>query len=208
VFGGLNSCVEAWADQGSCSNGFEPQWQQRINAMVPKVVRTLRDVRTAMASAHYPASSYQLVLQSYAAPVGPNAAGDLLSLAGCPFRPVDLNWVRNTGIHALDTGLRTAADQAGSRFLDLANAGIGHEACSGGKNPAGEWFTRLTVAWQDITNKARVSHALQSSFHPNARGAAAFGDCLGQFLATRDPAAACLAGRAGELHPAALVPTN
>jgi lysophospholipase L1-like esterase len=201
----LNDCVKAWADQGSCSRGFEPQWQQRINAMVPKVVGVLDDVRKAMASAHYAPGSYQLVLQSYAAPIGPNAAGELLSLAGCPFRPVDLNWVRNTAIHALDDGLHAAADKANARFLDLADAGLGHEACSGGKRTANEWFTRLTIAWQDIDDKARVGHALQESFHPNARGAKAFGDCLGQFLATGDRAAACLAGKNGVLHPAAIV---
>lgn len=200
----LNACVGAWADQGSCSRGFEPQWQHRINAMVPKVTKVLDEIRAAMASVHYAPGTYQLVLQSYAAPVGPNAAGDLLSLAGCPFRVVDLNWVRNTAIHALDDGLRAAADKARARFLDLADAGLGHEACSGGKRTDNEWFTRLTVAWQDVTNSQRVSHALQASFHPNARGAAAFGDCLGQFLATTDRAAACLAGRNGELHPAAL----
>ncbi|HEY3754411.1 MAG TPA: GDSL-type esterase/lipase family protein [Pseudonocardiaceae bacterium] len=201
----LNSCVEAWADRGSCSAGFEPQWQKRINAMVPKVATALRDIRSAMAGVGYAPGTYQLVLQSYAAPIGPNAAGNLLSLAGCPFRPVDLNWVRNTAVHALDDGLREAAQRADTRFLDLADAGIGHEACSGGSHSGNEWFTRLTVAWQDITDTQRVGHALQESFHPNARGAAAFGNCLGQFLATSDRAAACLAGRNGVLHPAALV---
>lgn len=204
----LNACVEAWADRGSCSKGFEPTWQHRINAMVPKVVRVLRGIRAVMAADHYPPGSYQLVLQSYAAPVGPDAADDLIGLAGCPFRPVDLKWVRHTAIHALDDGLRKAADRAHTRFLDLADAGLGHEACSGGKHPRNEWFTRLTVAWQDITNARRVGHAIQASFHPNARGAKAFGNCLGQFLATTDQAAACLSGRRGVLHPAAIVTTG
>lgn len=205
----LNDCVTAWAKKGSCSAGFEANWQRRINAMVPKVATVLRDIRSAMAKVHYQPSDYQLVLQSYAAPIGPNAAGDLLSLDGCPFREVDLSWVRTTAVHVLDDGLRKAAAQAGTRFLDLADAGLGHEACSGGgTNTANEWFTRLTVAWQDIGNQARVGHALQESFHPNARGQAAFAGCLSQFLATADRAAACLAGRDGVLHPAALVGTS
>ena len=41
----LNACVQAWADRGSCSAGFESQWQHRIDAMVPKVASALRDVR-------------------------------------------------------------------------------------------------------------------------------------------------------------------
>jgi hypothetical protein len=201
----LNSCVQAWADQGSCSAGFEPQWQQRINTMEPKVVKVLADIRVAMAEVHYAPDTYQLVLQSYAAPIGPNAAGSLLGLDGCPFRPADLNWVRTTAVRALDEGLRKAAEQAGTRYLDLAEAGLGHEACSGGKNSGNEWFTRLTVAWQDITDTQRVGHALQESFHPNARGNAAFGNCLGQFLTTSDKAASCLAGANGVLHPAQII---
>jgi hypothetical protein len=201
----LNRCVQAWADQGSCSAGFESQWRHRIDAMVPKVVKALRDVRKVMSGAGYSAGDYQLVLQSYAAPIGPDVASGLLGLAGCPFRPADLQWVRTTAVAALDDGLHRAADQVGTRFLDMSRAGIGHEACSGGSNASGEWFTRLTISWQDITNQQRVSHALQQSFHPNALGQAAFGNCLSQFLATTDRAAACLPGARGVLHPAALV---
>ena len=201
----LNACVNAWVRQGSCSAGFEAQWQHRIDAMVPKVVKALQDVQKTMTGAGYQPGDYQLVLQSYAAPIGPDVASGLLGLAGCPFRPVDLQWVRSTAVHALDNGLHKAADTAGTRFLDMSQAGIGHEACSGGTSDANEWFTRLTIAWQDITNQQRVSHALQQSFHPNARGQAAFGDCLAQFLATTDRAAACLPGARGVLHPAAMV---
>ncbi len=201
----LNACVQAWVSQGSCSAGFERQWQHRIDVMVPKVVKALRDVRKVMAGAGYAPEDYQLVLQSYAAPIGPDVATGLLGLAGCPFRPVDLTWVRSTAVHALDDGLHKAADTAGTRFLDMSEAGFGHEACSGGRSDANEWFTRLTISWQDIADKDRITHALQQSFHPNARGQAAFGDCLGQFLATTDKAAACLPGAKGLLHPAGMV---
>lgn len=201
----LNDCVHAWADQGSCSAGLDEQWQQRINTMVPKVVRVLRQIRATMAHAGYDPNSYQLVLQSYAAPIGPDVAPGLLGLAGCPFRQADLAWVRGTAVRTLDAGLRSAAAQAGTRFLDLAGAGLGHEACAGGADRAREWFTRLTVAWRDLRDNARVNHALQESFHPNARGQAAFAACLSEFLATADRAATCLAGSGGALHPAAIV---
>lgn len=200
----VNSCVQAWADKGSCSTGLHPSWQQRVASMTPKVTRVLLQIRAVMAADGYQPGSYQLVLQSYAAPIGPDVASGLLSLAGCPFRPADLQWVRTTAVTVLDNGLHRAADDAGARFLDLAGADAGHEACSGGRSAANEWFTRLTIAWQDINNQQRAGHVLQASFHPNARGYAAFGGCLGQFLATRDRAAACLAGRDGVLHPAAM----
>ena len=202
----LTNCVQAWFDKGSCSANFDGIWQQRIKAMVPKVVNALRDIRKAMSGAGYPDDSYQLVLQSYAAPVGPDVAPGYQNLNGCPLRTADLQWVRTTGVAQLDDGLRHAADQAGVRYLDLSQAGIGHEACSGGSNPGNEWFTRLTVAWQDLKTDNRASHALQESFHPNARGHAAFAGCLAAFLTSTEPAASCLAGADGTLHPAALVP--
>jgi hypothetical protein len=110
--------------------------------------------------------------------------------------------VRNTGIEILDNGLAKAAHTSGARFLDLSGAGDGHEACSGGDKATGEWFTRLTVAWQDISNTQRAGHALQSSFHPNAAGYTAFARCLSAFLPTTNQAATCLPGSDGVLHPA------
>jgi lysophospholipase L1-like esterase len=199
----INQCVNAWASHGSCTAGVDAQWQNRVDAMVPKVEKALRDIRGAMTGAGYQTSDYQLVLQSYAAPIGPDVAPGLASLAGCPFRPNDLAWVRQTGVTVLDAGLRQAARHTGTRFLDLVRAGIGHEACSGGTNPASEWFTRLDIVWADLQSDTRAPHALQQSFHPNAAGYAAFAGCLTAFLGTTDAAASCLAGPGGILHPAA-----
>lgn len=203
----LSACVQAWFDSNrpGCSANFTTVWQRRINLMEPKVVAALRDIRTVMAGAGYQTGSYQLVLQSYAAPVGPDVARGYQNLNGCPLRTTDLQWVRTTGVTMLDDGLEHAAVLAGTRFLDLHDAGIGHEACSGGDNAGNEWFTRLTVAWRDLQSDARATHALQESFHPNARGYVAFGRCLAQFLSTNEPAAACLPGTDGTLRPAAII---
>ncbi|HJP78085.1 MAG TPA: GDSL-type esterase/lipase family protein [Pseudonocardiaceae bacterium] len=200
----VNSCIQAFfaRNQKGCSGGFTGVWQHKVDTMVPKVEKVLRDIETVMTHAGYSPGSYQLVLQGYAAPIGPDIAPGLDGLAGCPFQTVDLKWVRNTGIEILDKGLAKAARTSGARFLDLASAGIGHEACSGGNAAKGEWFTRLTVAWQDVNNSQRAAHALQSSFHPNAAGYAAFAQCLSAFLPTTNQAAACLPGQDGVLHPA------
>jgi lysophospholipase L1-like esterase len=206
----LTSCVQAWFSSGNpgCSANFDHIWQRRVNLMVPKVVNTLRDIRRAMTGAGYAPDSYQLVLQSYAAPLGPDVAAGYQNLNGCPLRSSDLDWIRDTGVVMLDDGLHRAATQAGVRYLDLDKAGLGHEACSGGANPSNEWFTRLTVAWQDLQTDNRASHALQQSFHPNARGQAAFGECLAAFLGTDDEAASCLSGADGALRPAAIIPSG
>ncbi|WP_431873389.1 GDSL-type esterase/lipase family protein [Amycolatopsis sacchari] len=204
----ISQCFQAWflSGNGPCSTSIKADWQRRIDAMVPKVVSALADVKTVLARAGYQPEDYQLVLQSYAAPIGPDIPPDLQNLNGCPFRTEDLRWVRDEGVLTLSAGLAKAATQAGARFLDLSRAGRGHEACSGGADPGKEWFSRLTLRLNDLTDADRAGHALQESFHPNANGHAEIGRCLTEFLATALPSAACLAGSDGDLHAAATVP--
>ncbi len=203
----IADCVKAWFSSGAppCSEKLRQDWKPQVDAMVPKVVNALGDVKKVLANAGYLPEDYQLVLQSYAAPIGPGVPENLRNLNGCPFRIEDLNWVRQEGVPVLTDGLRTAATQAGARFLDLSRAGNGHEACTGGDNPASEWFSRLSLQLSDLTKIDRASHATQESFHPNANGHAQFGRCLTEFLGTTEPASACLAGADGNLHPAASI---
>lgn len=203
----ISQCFQAWflAGNAPCSNALSATWQDRINAMVPKVVSAVADVQTVLAQAGYETGDYQLVLQSYAAPIGPDIPADLQNLNGCPFRTEDLRWVRDQGVTALSAGLAQAATQSGARFLDLSRAGRGHEACSGGADPGKEWFSRLTLQLNDLADADRASHALQESFHPNANGHAEIARCLTEFLATALPSAACLTGSDGNLHAAGTV---
>lgn len=207
-FSGLISqCFQAWfmTSNPPCSDVIGRTWQSRINAMVPKVTSALADVKKVLAQAGYQPGDYQLVLQSYAAPIGPGIPLDLQNLNGCPFKTEDLSWVRDTGVLTLSQGLAKAATQAGARFLDLSRAGRGHEACSGGADPSTEWFSRLTLRLNDLSDPDRAGHALQESFHPNAAGHAQIGHCLTEFLTSAQPSAACLSGTDGNLHPAASV---
>jgi len=203
----ISQCFQAWFVSGRppCRTAIAPTWQQRIDAMVPKVVGALSDIHTVLAQAGYEPGDYQLVLQSYAAPIGPGIPANLQNLNGCPFRTEDLRWVVEEGVPVLSRGLATAAAQAGARFLDLSRAGLGHEACSGGTDASREWFSRLTLQLNDLTDADRATHAIQESFHPNANGHAQFGRCLTEFLAIDSPSAACLSGADGNLHPAATV---
>lgn len=199
----VSRCTEAWFQQGAagCANSVGDVWRAHVAAMVPKVAGALRDVRVAMHDAGYPDDAYSLVVQSYAAPVGPDVRPGLQNLAGCPFRTPDLHWVADTAVPALSAGLRTAAQDAGARFLDLSRAGTGHEACSG--TPADEWFTRLSVNFDLLRDDATAGHALQESFHPNGHGHAEFARCVTAFLATTEPTAACLPDPSGNLSPVA-----
>ena len=173
-----------------------PTWQNRVNAMVPKVVAALRDIRRVMVEPGYADSAYQLALQSYAAPVAPDILRSLQNVSGCPLRTDDLHWVQDRAVPVLNDGIRRAADQGGARFLDLSRAGVGHEACTGGQ----EWFTRLTLNLGDIQDKTRYTHALQQSFHPNAAGYTAFARCMSQFLTLTVRHAACVPDGHGDVQ--------
>jgi lysophospholipase L1-like esterase len=199
----VTDCFKAWFDAGGppCSNAIKQTWKSKVDAMVPKVVNALGDVKKVLADAGYVPADYQLVLQSYASPIGPGIPESLRTLNGCPFRTEDLQWVSQDGVAELATGLHAAAKAAGARFLDLSRAGQGHEACSGGQNQSSEWFTRLTLQLSDLSQLDRATHALQESFHPNAAGHAEFARCLSEFLGGSDESAACVSGPDGQLHP-------
>ena len=199
----VNRCVGAWGSRvpGGCSQQLRDQWPRRLERMRPKVLAAQQQVRTAMNNAGYTPAGYQLVLQSYAAPVGPGVAPQLQNLSGCPFQNVDLQWIQRSAVPQLSQALHQVAEQSGARFLDLSQAGRGHGACSGGNaHPDQEWFTRLTVDWDSLGDDARAQHAMQASFHPNARGAAEFARCLGEFLASTGPEAACEPDGGGHLR--------
>ncbi|MDX8028767.1 GDSL-type esterase/lipase family protein [Lentzea sp. BCCO 10_0856] len=189
----LNKCFEAWGKRSDCTSSVASEWSKRVRRMVPKVENTLRAVRQTMRDSGYLDSSYQLIVQSYAAPVSPKMPRSLQNLSGCPLRTSDLEWVVEEAVPELSNGLRTAADKVNARFLDLARAGDGHEACRGGSDHQDEeWFTRLTVDWDGLKNDKRSSHALQESFHPNARGHEQIARCLTEFLAADKRDGACV----------------
>lgn len=199
----VNRCVEAWASRkaGGCAAEMRSLWPDRVERMQPKVVTALRDIRTTMSRVGYTPSSYSLTLQSYASPVSPDLNPTLQDLSGCPFLASDLEWIHQTGVPQLSEGLREVSQQAGARFLDLSRAGFGHEACTGSVNAAdGEWFTRLSVDWEALSDNQRARHAMQESFHANAAGHAQFSRCLGQFLASNAPMAMCLPDKMGNLQ--------
>ncbi|SFR29664.1 GDSL-like Lipase/Acylhydrolase family protein [Lentzea waywayandensis] len=195
----LNKCFEAWGKRSDCTSSVAPEWTKRVRRMIPKVENTLSAIRQTMRDSGYLDSSYQLVVQSYAAPVSPKMPQSLQNLSGCPLRTADLEWVVEEAVPELSNGLRTAAAKVNARFLDLARAGEGHEACVGGSKPETEWFTRLTVDFDGLKDQKRASHALQESFHPNARGHEQIGRCLTEFLASDKRDGACVPRLNGSL---------
>jgi lysophospholipase L1-like esterase len=189
----LNSCLDAWVRRRDCNGQLAEEWRTRIDRMAPKVEKALRAIRAVMDQEGYSERSYSLVVQSYASPVSPDIPTDLQNLSACPLRTGDARWVRDQAVGELGRGIRQAARKVDARYLDLTRAGAGHEACTGGKNPDSEWFTRLAIDFEALRDNTRASHAAQESFHPNARGHAQIGRCLSEFLTTTARTAACVA---------------
>ncbi|MGH3939174.1 MAG: GDSL-type esterase/lipase family protein, partial [Pseudonocardiaceae bacterium] len=185
--------VQAWAQRWapSCSADLAEQWPQRVATMAPAVVTAVADVRTAMRGAGYPDGGYDLVLQSYPAPLSERLSPELQDLSGCPFRTEDLIWLRTVAVPQLAAVLREVAQQSGARFLDLTRAAEGHEACTSPTDPAQEWITRLSLDFARLRDGDTGLRAVQESFHPNAAGHKQIAACLTAFLLSGENQGAC-----------------
>jgi lysophospholipase L1-like esterase len=200
------ACIRAFLDPTvpGCRRTVGPQWPARVAAMRPKVRAAVEDVRAAMRQAGYRDGAYAFVLASYAAPVTEHMLG-VPAARGCPYSRPDAAWARTVAFPALSAALGQVAAEAGVRFLDLARATEGREACSR-PTVAQEWQRRLTVDPHALVHgglDAIGLHLAQESFHPNAAGHAALGGCLAEFLAGPAPRAACAVGPDGVLHAGA-----
>ncbi|CAM3810939.1 GDSL-type esterase/lipase family protein [Kibdelosporangium persicum] len=198
-------CIREWFNplSAGCAPKLRQQWPQRLAAMAPRVEAALADVRTAMRQAGYADSAYALVLTSYASPLTEKMDPILHGPQGCPFKLPDARYGRTEAVPQFNAALRGVASRAGVRFLDLSRATEGHEACSGGGNPSGEWQRRITVdPWALVTGglDAIGLHLAQESFHPNAAAHAQLGRCVTQFVLSGANSARCVIGSDGNLN--------
>lgn len=201
----LLDCIAEWFNPfgSGCRSSLRTEWPQRLNAMAPRVVAALADVRSAMSQAGYANGSYNLVLASYASPLTERMDATLHGPQGCPFKLADAKYGRTEAVPQFSEALRGAAANAGAKFLDFSRATEGHEACSGYGNSSTEWQNRITVdpwAWVTGGLDAIGIHMAQQSFHPNAKGHAQLGRCVTEFLNSGAGAAKCLIGTDGNVH--------
>jgi lysophospholipase L1-like esterase len=204
----LVDCIKAWFDPfgRGCAPKLRQEWPGRLAAMVPRVQSALTDVRSAMRQAGYADSSYALVLTSYASPLTEKMDPLLHGPQGCPIKLADGKYARTEAVPQFNDALRTAATQAGARFLDFSRATETHEACSGKANPATEWQRRLTVDPAALVYgglDAIGIHLAQESFHPNAAAHGQLGRCVTQFVTSGAGSARCLIGGDGNLNAVA-----
>ncbi|MEU5158362.1 ricin-type beta-trefoil lectin domain protein [Streptomyces sp. NPDC020875] len=174
----MTDCVVRYVTlQGPCAPKYGPGWQARVDALVPKVEATVRDLRTVMRGAGYADTDYKLVVMGYPGPIGPDFRDNpkfpgKLICGGMGY-DADTVWARNTAVPAFEKGMRQAARTTGATYLDNSRLFHGHEVCMEDTWARG-LHLELSNPFPPDENTAR------QSFHPNARGHAAFAACLTQ----------------------------
>jgi len=173
--------------QGECYGTYQPQWQQRADAMRPKVEQTIRDLRTTMTNAGYADGDYKLVVMGYPSPIGPDVEDNPdfpgWYAGGCLGYLRDAAWGRNEAVPIFERAERAAAANTGAIYLDNSRLFQGHEVCSDNTWVRGLWFANLDLFDENTTRQ---------SFHPNARGHVAFASCLTQLYTSGWNQASCV----------------
>lgn len=101
----MTDCVVRYITlQGPCEPKYAGGWQARVDALVPKVEATVRDLRTVMTDAGYANDDYKLVLMGYPSPIGPDFRDNpkfpgKLICGGLGYDS-DTVWGRNTAVPA------------------------------------------------------------------------------------------------------------
>ncbi len=162
----MTDCVVRYISlQGPCEPKYAGGWQARVDALVPKVEQTVRDLRTVMTDAGYANNDYKLVLMGYPSPIGPDFHDNpdfpgKLICGGLGYDS-DTVWGRNTAVPAFQVGMRKAAASTGATYLDNSRLFHGHEVCS--ESP---WARGLYI---DLSKPGLPDeNSVRQSFHPNA----------------------------------------
>lgn len=185
----ITDCVVRWFTfQGACGPSYDPGWQDRVDALRPKVTATITDLHTVMADAGYVRGDYSLVVVGYPGPLGPDIRdnpdfpGKLFG--GCTGYDSDATWARDRAVPLFQQSIRAAASDAGATYLDLSRLFHGHEVCMDDT-----WARGLTV---DLgATFPPDENSVRQSFHPNYRGHGAFASCLTQLRASGLSEASC-----------------
>ncbi|MEV0977594.1 ricin-type beta-trefoil lectin domain protein [Streptomyces sp. NPDC049915] len=185
----MTDCVERYLlSQGPCEPKYAPGWQARVDALVPKVEQTVRDLKSVMREAGYADGDYKLVLMSYPSPIGPDFRDnpDFTTKLACGGLGYDSDtvWGRNTAVPAFERGIRKAAAETGAFYLDNSRLFHGHEVCT-----ENTWARGLFI---DVSKPGLPDeNSVRQSFHPDARGHAAFATCLTRFYTAGLREASC-----------------
>ena len=175
----MTDCVTRWfLLQGACEPKYQPGWQARVDGLTPKVDRapsaTCRRSCGTRATPTATTSSSSWATRARSAPTSTTTpASRASSPAAAPATTPTPPGAATTPCPPSRRGMRKAAKDAGAVYLDNSRLFHGHEVCM-----EDTWARGLYV---DVSNPFPPdSNSLRQSFHPNARGHAAFASCLTQ----------------------------
>ena len=224
----VTSCVTAYlSDNGSCAVSAPASIDALMPGAMANVAQTIADLEQTMTWAGRGPSSYRLVLQGYPSAVPPAAtfiadgvAGLNRTASGCPLNTMDADWAHNTLVPTIDNWLQQEADNANRtygnvQFLDLRHLFDGHELCSTlttrpnvispPNSATNEWARALSYAVPDpavaIPNLVDQYGFHNESFHPDAFGQEAIGQCVAEITSSPPLATSVAWVRPARPHP-------
>ncbi|MFD9075763.1 ricin-type beta-trefoil lectin domain protein, partial [Streptomyces lasiicapitis] len=182
--------------KGPCNETASRKVDRDLEQVRANVVRTIEAIRDTMTESGQDQSSYQLVVQSYPAPLP--ASGEMkysdtgvdysrYTQGGCPFYDADVDWTRKGAVDSIGTMLRGAAEESEASFLDLRDAFDGHELCAKSTQQASSENTldkpvpAEDAEWVRFHQGLTTPGETQEVLHPNAYGQKALSACLTKF---------------------------
>ena len=210
----LETCVTNWITSPSwwknyChddSNMTAMFSNANINAITNNVRAAFTNLKTAMTRAGYDDSRYEILAQTYSAPLPlsggmryPESGWSRQSVGGCGAWNADLNWARSTVVDTLNNTVKNAVSgMANVQVLDAVGALYGRRLC---ENTVGLLEEKGLSTWQSpgAVDKTEWVHQirtastifgpyqLQEDGHPNYWGQLALRNCFRQAYNGGDP---------------------
>lgn len=169
---------------------------QKIDAVMGAVGKSVDEVRAVMRGAGYADSSYRIVLQSYPSPIPRGAENrytqsdwSRLNTGGCPFWNRDSDWARDSLVPQIANRIKGVAAAKGVQFMDLRDMLQGREVCAKASKQVSSTVpaSATTSEWARWIDNNESQGLIQESMHPNHFGQLAAGRCLA--LVVAQPAA-------------------
>ncbi|WP_189740608.1 GDSL-type esterase/lipase family protein [Streptomyces nojiriensis] len=175
-----------------CYDDQQSGVDQKIDAVMGKVGKSVDEIRAVMRAAGYADSSYRIVLQSYPSPIPRGAENrytqsdwSRLNTGGCPFWNRDSDWARDSLVPQIANRIKGVAAAKGVQFLDLRDMMQGREVCAKASKQVSSTMpaSAKTSEWARWIDNNETQGLIQESMHPNYFGQLAAGRCLALVVA-------------------------
>ncbi|MFB6826561.1 GDSL-type esterase/lipase family protein [Streptomyces virginiae] len=175
-----------------CYDDQQAGVDQKIDAVMGKVGKSVDEIRAVMRAAGYADSSYRIVLQSYPSPIPRGAENrytqsdwSRLNTGGCPFWNRDSDWARDSLVPQIANRIKGVAAAKGAQFLDLRDMMQGREVCAKASKQVTSTVpaSAKTSEWARWIDNNESQGLIQESMHPNHFGQLAAGRCLALVVA-------------------------